>query len=286
MFFNLRANFIALGMLLLMATGMAQAALVAIPDLKNRVTDLTQTFSPDQQAQLEQKLAVFEQKKGSQIVVLMVPSTEPEDIAQFAIRVAEKWQIGRKKIDDGLLLIVAKQDRKLRIEVGYGLEGAMPDLTAKRVISEIISPQFKQGDYFGGLNAGLDQLIGLVDGEALPLPATANTSAKGLFELLPLIFIGALAGGMILRGMFGTFFGSLLNGGAIAAIVWFFGAALLTALLVAVFGFIFTLAMGGRGLGGYGGMPMGGGGWSGGGSTNWGGGAGGGFGGGGASGDW
>ena len=155
MFFNLRANFIALGMLLLMATGMAQAALVAIPDLKNRVTDLTQTFSPDQQAQLEQKLAVFEQKKGSQIVVLMVPSTEPEDIAQFAIRVAEKWQIGRKKIDDGLLLIVAKQDRKLRIEVGYGLEGAMPDLTAKRVISEIISPQFKQGDYFGGLNAGL-----------------------------------------------------------------------------------------------------------------------------------
>ena len=155
MFFNLRANFIALGMLLLFATSMAHAAPVAIPELKNRVTDLTQTLSVDQQSQLEQKLAVFEQKKGSQIVVLMVPSTEPEDIAQFAIRVAEKWQIGRKKIDDGLLLIVAKQDRKLRIEVGYGLEGAIPDLTAKRVISEIISPQFKQGDYFGGLNAGL-----------------------------------------------------------------------------------------------------------------------------------
>ena len=290
MFFNLRASFIALCMLLLMATGMAQAALVAIPDLKNRVTDLTQTFSPDQQAQLEQKLAVFEQKKGSQIAVLILPTTQPEDIAQYAIRVAEKWKLGREKPDDGLLIVVAKEDRKLRIDVGYGLEGAIPDLIAKRVISEIISPQFKQGDYFGGLNAGLDKLIGLADGEILPPPATADTSANnsasGLFELLPLIFIGALVGGMILRGMFGTFFGSFLNGGAIAAIVWFFGAAVLTALLVAVIAFIFTLAMGGRGLGGYGGMPMGGGGWSGGGSNSWGGGAGGGFGGGGASGDW
>ena len=271
-------------MLLLFATSMAHAALVAIPELKNRVTDLTQTLSADQQAQLEQKLAAFEQKKGSQIVVLMLPSTEPEDIAQYAIRVAEQWKIGRKEIDDGLLLIVAKQDRKLRIEVGYGLEGAIPDLTAKRVISEIISPKFKQGDYFGGLNAGLDQLIGLVEGEALPPPARPNTSANGLFELLPLIFIGALVGGMILRGMFGTFFGSLLNGGAIATLVWFFGAALFTALLVAVIGFIFTLAMGGRGIGG---IPMGGGGWSSGGNSNsWGGGLGGGFGGGGASGDW
>ena len=271
-------------MLLLFATSMAHASLVAIPELKNRVTDLTQTLSADQLAQLEQKLAAFEQKKGSQIAVLMLPSTEPEDIAQYAIRVAEQWKIGRKEIDDGLLLIVAKQDRKLRIEVGYGLEGAIPDLTAKRVISEIISPKFKQSDYFGGLNAGLDQLISLVEGEALPPPARANTSANGLFELLPLIFIGALVGGTILRGMFGTFFGSLLNGGAIATLVWLFGAALFTALLVAVIGFIFTLAMGGRGIGG---IPMGGGGWSSGGNSNsWGGGAGGGFGGGGASGDW
>ena len=276
-------------MLLLFATCTAHAALVAIPELKTRITDLTQTLSADQQAQLEQKLAAFEQKKGSQIAVLIVPTAEPEDIAQYAIRVAEQWKIGRKKIDEGLLLVVAKQDRKLRIEVGYGLEGAIPDLTAKRVISEIISPKFKQGDYFGGLDAGLDRLIGLADGEMLPPPTSANTSANGLFELLPLIFIGALVGGMLLRGMFGTFFGSLLNGGAIAALVWFFGAALFTALLVSVSGFIFTLAMGGRGLSGYGGMPTGGygGGWSGGGNSNsWGGGAGGGFGGGGASGDW
>ena len=289
MFYNLKANLKALCMLLLFATCTAHAALVAIPELKTRITDLTQTLSADQQAQLEQKLAAFEQKKGSQIAVLIVPTAEPEDIAQYAIRVAEQWKIGRKKIDDGLLLVVAKQDRKLRIEVGYGLEGAIPDLTAKRVISEIISPKFKQGDYFGGLDAGLDLLIGLADGEMLPPPTSANTSANGLFELLPLIFIGALVGGMLLRGMFGTFFGSLLNGGAIAALVWFFGAALFTSLLVSVIGFIFTLAMGGRGLGGYGGMPTGGygGGWSGGGNSNsWGGGAGGGFGGGGASGDW
>ena len=266
--------------MLLLVSSMAQAELVAIPELTTRVTDLTQTLSPQQKEQLEAKLAAFELRKGSQIVVLILPSTQPEDIAQYAIRVADQWKIGRKKIDDGLLLIVAKQDRKLRIEVGYGLEGAIPDLTAKRVINEVISPKFKQGDYFAGLDAGLDRLIGLVEGEALPPPINNGTSTKGLFELLPLIFIGALVGGMLLRGMFGTFFGSLLNGGAIAALVWFFGAALFTALLVAVIAFIFTLAMGGRGFSGLGGVPMGGG------SNSWGGGAGGGFGGGGASGDW
>ena len=287
MFFKLKASLYALCVMLLLATNMAHAELVAIPNLKTRVTDLTQTLSAEQQGHLEAKLAAFEQKKGSQIAVFILPSTQPEDIAQYAIRVAEQWKIGREKVDDGLIVLIAKDDRKIRIEVGYGLEGAIPDLTAKRVINEIISPKFKQGDYFGGLDAGLDKLIGLVNAEPLPAPGSAAASGKDLFELLPLFFIGAFVGGMILRGMFGTFFGSTLNGGLIGALVWIFGAALGTVALVAIFAFIFTLAMGGRGINGYGGMPMGGGGWSGGGNSNsWGGGGGGDFGGGGASGDW
>ena len=270
-------------MMLLVASGIARADLVAVPELKSRVTDLTQTLSPEQQTQLEAKLAAFEQKKGSEIAVLIVPSTQPEDIAQYSIRVVEKWKVGREKVDDGLLILVAKDDRKLRIEVGYGLEGAIPDLTAKRVISEIISPRFKQGDYFGGLDAGVDALIALVDGEPLPAPArTVNNSGK-LENLLPILLFGGLISGMFLRSIFGTFGGSALNGGLVGGAVWLLGIALGAAVIFASLAFFFTMMMGGRGLGG---IPIGmGGGGFGGGSSNWGGG-GGGFGGGGASGDW
>jgi uncharacterized protein len=275
-FFKLKASLYALCVMLLLASNIAHAELVAIPELKSRITDLTQTLSAEQQAQLDAKLAAFEQQKGSQIAVLILPSTQPEDIAQYSIRVVEKWKIGREKVDDGVLILVAKDDRKIRIEVGYGLEGAIPDLIAKRVINEIISPQFKQGNFYGGLDAGVDKLIGLINGEPLPAPEE---------NLLPILLFGGLISGLVLRSILGTFAGSFVNGGLLGAVVWLLGLAFGAAIILAIVAFLFTLMMGGRGIGGYGGVPMGGGGWSGGGSSSWGGGDGD-FGGGGASGDW
>jgi len=226
--------------------------------------------------------------------VLIVPTTEPEAIEQYSIRVADAWKIGREKEDDGVIVVIAKNDRKMRIEVGYGLEGAIPDAYAKRIISEQMGPKFKRGDFYGGLNAATDQIAGLIEGEDLPPPQILHTDGKGLFELLPLIMFVAIITGTILRSMFGTFIGSALNGGLVGGLVLLFGAVLLTAGLVAVVAFIFTLMMGGRGLNGYGNYPghhrgggfgnggFGGGGFGGGGF----GGMGGGFGGGGASGSW
>lgn len=288
---GLKAGAYALCAMLLFASCFAQADFVVVPELKSHVTDLTQTLSQSQQAQLEQKLAAFETKKGSQIAVLIVPSTEPEDIAQYSIRVVEKWKIGRKKVDDGLLVLVAKDDHKMRIEVGYGLEGAIPDLTAKRVISEVISPKFKQGDFFGGLDSGVDRLIGLVDGEPLPAPGTPEFSGMGIMNMLPMLLFGALITGMFLRSMFGTFLGSAFNGGLVGGVVWLFGLALGGAALLAVVAFFFTMMMGGRGINGYAGRSGGlgggfGGGGFGGGSGGGFSGGGGGFGGGGASGGW
>ena len=272
---------------LLLISQLAFAELVAIPELSTRVTDLTQTLSANEQAQLEQKLAAFEAKKGSQIAVLVVPTTQPEDIAQYALRVVEKWKIGREKTDDGLLVLIAKDDRKMRIEVGYGLEGAVPDLYAKRIISEVIGPKFKQGDFYGGLDAGVDKLIGLVDGEALPAPGSAKFNGLGVMDILPMLLFGGLISGLILRGMFGTFFGSALNGGLLGGAVALLGVALGGAAIFGVIAFFITMMLGGRGMNGYGGgIPMGGSGWSGGGSSSSWGGGGGDFGGGGASGDW
>jgi uncharacterized protein len=282
-----KATLYALGLMLLLASSFAFAELVAIPELSTRVTDLTQTLSQAEQAQLEQKLAAFEAKKGSQIALLIVPTTQPEDIAQYAIRVVEKWKIGREKSDDGVLLLIAKDDRKLRIEVGYGLEGAIPDLYAKRIISEVISPKFKQGDFYGGIDSGLDKIIGLVDGEALPAPGTPEFNGMGVMDILPILLFGGLITGLILRSIFGTFFGSALNGGLMGGFVALLGVALGGAAIFGVIAFFITMMLGGRGMNGYGGsVPMGGGGWSGGGSSSSWGGGGGGFGGGGASGDW
>ena len=286
---SLKVNAFLLCSILFLVSSFAQAALVAIPELKTRVTDLTQTLSQPQQAALEAKLAAFEQKKGSQIALLIVPTTQPEDIAQYSIRVTDAWKLGREKVDDGLLILIATEDRKMRIEVGYGLEGPIPDLTAKRVINEVISPKFKQGDFYGGLDSGVDSLIGLVDGEPLPEPASPAFSGMGIQNMLPLLLFGGLISGLFLRSMFGTFPGSALNGGLVGGAVWLLGAALGGAAIFAFVAFIFTMMMGGgRSGSGYGGIPMGGGGWGGGssGGSSWGGGGGGGFGGGGASGDW
>ena len=150
---------------------------VAVPALKSRVTDLTGTLAANETAQLEQRLAAFEARKGSQIAVLIVPTTQPETIEQYSIRVAEAWKLGRKGIDDGALLLIAKQDRTVRIEVGYGLEGVLPDALAKRIVDEVIVPEFKQGNFAGGIDAGIEQMMSVVEGEPLPPQARRGERA-------------------------------------------------------------------------------------------------------------
>ncbi|HTE13453.1 MAG TPA: YgcG family protein, partial [Burkholderiales bacterium] len=189
---------------------------IAVPLLKTRVTDLTATLSADQAAALEAKLAAFEQRKGSQLAVLLVPTTQPETVEQYAIRVAEQWKLGRKGVDDGALLLIAKNDRKLRIEVGRGLEGVLPDAYGKRIISDDIAPAFKQGDFNGGINAGVDRMIKLVDGEPLPPPRPVNRGASAQFDAGNALMWGGLLVlflGGIFRRIFGRFLGSMVTGG-------------------------------------------------------------------------
>src|SRR5450759_429101 len=261
------------------------AAQVAVPPLTGHVTDQTGTLNPEQSAVLEQTLQAFEARKGSQLAVLIVPAVGPETIEQYALRVAEQWKLGRKKIDDGAILVVAKSDRALRIEVGYGLEGALNDATSKRIISEIITPRFKQGDFFGGITAGVDQIIRIIDGE--PLPEPKGKPAGGFADIqqyVPVIFILALVVGGMLRAVLGRFPGALVTGGAVAVVAWLFAGAVSIALVAGVIALLFTLlggGMGGLGVGGHRG-GFGTGGFGGGGF----GGGGGGFGGGGASGRW
>lgn len=267
---------------LLLCSGMAAAASeVAVPQFQAYVTDLAGLLQPPQRAALEQKLVAFARERGSEVALLIVPTTQPETIEQYAIRVAEAWKPGRAQQDDGLLLVVARDDRAFRIEVGYGLEGAIPDAIAKRVIEETILPRFRQNDYYGGLDAGIEQLFGLIRGEALPPPPQQAASAQDpLGALAPLLF-GALVVGQFLRRALGPLLGGLVVGGGLFGLGWLVSGALGLALLLGVGGFVLTLfglAMGGGGFGHGRGGGFGGGGFGGGG--------GGGFGGGGASGRW
>ncbi len=275
---RLAATRFAFGFLLTLLAVSAWA-LVAVPELSRRVTDLTTSLSADQVASLETSLAVFESRQGSQIAVLLVPTTEGEDIAQFGIRVAEQWKIGRQKIDDGVILIIAKEDRKLRLEVGYGLEGAIPDAIAKRVIAETITPHFKAGDYYGGIEAGVQQLMRLIEGESLPPPASGQ--GDGDDAIFGFLVMGGIVGGWLLSILMGR----PAAGGVAALGSGVAGAFLLglspLLLFIAVFVFV-AVASGFRNSGGWSSGGRGGG-FGGGGS--WGGG-GGGFGGGGASGSW
>jgi uncharacterized protein len=275
------------------------AAQQPVPRLTGRVVDLTSTLTASERGALDQKLAALEQRKGSQVAVLMVQSTQPEAIEQFSLRVAEAWQIGRGKTDDGIVVVVAKDDRRMRIEVGYGLEGAVPDALAKRIIAEQITPHFRDGDYAGGLNAGVDALAKLIDGEALPPPAAQpardggdrDNGGKGFESSFGLLFILAAFVAPLLRRIFGALFGGVLIGGVAAFIVWLVTGVLLLAVGLGFVAFMLTAAgvVGGPGRwssgGGYwggrggfgGGFGGGGGGFSGGGGR---------FGGGGASGGW
>ena len=274
----------------LLALGLAWAQ-VAVPPLTARVTDLTSTLTREQQAGLERMLQEFEARKGTQLAVLLVKTTAPEAIEQYALRVAEQWKVGRKKVDDGAILVVAKDDRALRIEVGYGLEGVLNDATASRIIREIIVPRFREGDFYGGINAGLDRMIRLIDGEPLPEPARTSAPAAqgGWMQLLPVLLVVALIGGAILRAMLGRFLGATATGGAVGLLAWVLAGAVGIALIAGVLAFIFTLGGGGAMGRRYGGFPgIGGGGFGRGGGFGGGGfrGGGGGFGGGGASGRW
>jgi uncharacterized protein len=275
-----------LWLLCTVAFGAAAQDLVPVPPLQGRVTDLTGTLTAPQSAALEQSLRAFEDRKGTQIALLIVPTTRPEAVEQFALRVVEQWKIGRRKVDDGALLLVAKDDRTVRLEVGYGIEGALNDLTARRIIAEVVTPRFRQGDYYGGIAAGVDQMVRVLDGEALPAPARRGTPSDdgGFGQTWPVLFIVALVLGGIVRRAIGRLPGALAVGGVLGVVAWFAIGTLAVAASAGLIGFIVTLL--GIGMGGHGGMyghgGHRGGGFGGGGFR----GGGGGFGGGGATGRW
>jgi uncharacterized protein len=269
---------------------------VAVPPLTGRVTDLTGTLSGGAVARIEAKLADFEAKKGAQIAVLIVPTTAPEDIEQYGIRVEDAWKLGRKKVDDGAYLIVAKNDRRVRIEVSYGLEGALSDAVSNRIIDETITPHFKTGDFDGGVEAGVDQMISVVNGEPLPPPDQKWEHRGGLGNWLPILLVVVFVAGGVLRAIFGRLLGSVATGGLVGGIAWLLSHLLPIGLGAGIVGFLFALLAGsssggwsaGRGWGGGFGGGFGGGGFGGGGGGGGGGfsGGGGGGGGGGASGSW
>ena len=279
---------VVLAALLLLALPWA-AADVPVPPLKARITDLTGTLAAGQRAALEQKLADLEARKGSQIAVLVVESTRPETVEQYAVRVFERWKLGRKGVDDGVLLLVAKNDRQLHIEVGYGLEGAIPDAIAKRVIDEDIVPLFKQGNFYGGISAGTDRIIKLIEGESMPPPE--RTAAPGSGWSTETLFIGFIILAMasqLLHSLLGRFLGAGVAGVA-AGIVGYVLAGLAAAAIIGLIAFVISLFIGatgrqGRGWSSGGNWSSGGGSWSsGGGGFSGGGGS---SGGGGASGGW
>jgi uncharacterized protein len=252
------------------------------------VVDLNGALTAEQDRELEASLEAFETRKGSQIAVLITGTTFPEPIESFAIRVAETWKIGRKGMDDGIIVVIAKSDQSMRIEVGYGLEGAVPDAVAKRLIEEEFIPKFREGDFYGGLRAGLDRLMRIIDGEPLPAP-TQETGRGGdmrSIEAYFVLFIAiAIAVGGWLRALFGRLPAATLVGLGTGLLAWLVVAPMIVALLVGIVAFIFTLAGGGHRGGWGGGMGSGGFGRGGPGGGGFGGG-GGGFGGGGASGRW
>ena len=295
----IRAALLAVGLLAATALSPALAqALQPVPKLEARVTDLTGTLTAGEQSDIEQQLAAFEARKGAQIAVLVVDTTQPEEIEQYSIRVVDAWKLGRSKVDDGVLLLVAMKDRTLRIEVGRGLEGVLTDATANRIKDETITPLFRQGQYYNGISAGLAQIIKVVDGEALPPPDTdwKKGVAGDLGHLLPVLFFGFIVASSILRAIFGRVGGAAATGGLLGLIAWAISQLIAAGLGVAVVAFLLSLVFGmrgtgwnsggrggfGGGFGGLGGGGFGGGGFGGGGF----GGGGGGFSGGGASGKW
>ena len=260
------------------------ASEVALPTLTERVTDLTGTLSADDKASLTASLTALEKDKGAQVAIVMLPTTQPEAIEQFSIRLADAWKIGRKGVDDGVIIIVAKNDRKMRVEVGYGLEGAIPDAIAKRIVAEQMGPRFREGDFAGGLKAAVATLDKVIRGEPLPAPVvkTAESGTDPGDALTFLLIVFFMAG--VIRSMFGLL-GSLAVSGVAGWLAWTVFASLGLAGGAALVAFVLSfirLGRGGWSSGGRGGFGGGFGGSGGGGFS----GGGGGFGGGGASGNW
>jgi uncharacterized protein len=296
---GLLALFVLVGGVSAQAWEAGTDGLVPIPPLSAHVTDITQTLSAAERQALEAKLADWEARTGGQFAVLLVPSTQPEPIEAYAIRVADAWKIGRKGSDDGVLFVVAKNDRKMRLEVGYGFEGVLTDATSKRIIAETVAPKFREGAFGAGIDAGVDRVISvLAEGKPLPAAKPRGGSSRGIgFDpglLFVLLFIVVPLVGGVLKKIMGRFAGSTVGSGLVGAAAWLFAGSIVIGVLAAIVAFIVIifsgagtgLLSGGRrgggvwippGGGGWGGGSSGGGGWSGGG---------GGFGGGGASGDW
>ncbi len=294
-----RLPFLCLALLLFAAgPGLAQAQDAAVPKLSRHLTDLTGTLTPQQVDQLDAQLVALEKRKGAQLVVLMVGTTQPDDLEGYSLAVAEANKVGRKGTDDGVLLIVAKNDRRVRIEVGYGLEGAIPDAATARIIREYIAPKFRANDYFGGINDAVGALTSLIDGEALPPPVENDRREHRGLDFGHVLLIGVFAA-FFLRGIFGrtsvfvrTPLGALITGGLLWLLAATFGAAILGAIVGGVLMMLPAGAgrsIGGGGWGGFGGWGggggFGGGGFGGGGGGGFSGG-GGSFGGGGSSGSW
>jgi uncharacterized protein len=283
---------------LALAAGVLAQDVLPVPALSGRVIDQTGTLSAADVQALTAQLAAIETERGTQIVVLMVPSTQPEDIAAYAQRVADSWKIGRREVGDGVLVVVAKNDRRVRIEVAKALEGAIPDLAASRIIGETITPAFKAGDFTGGLRAGIARLDSRIAGEELPAPGAsrARGAATGFDwqDLAIFLFVGAPIAGAVLTAVLGRKLGALATGGAVGAVGWWLTASLLVGGIAAVVALVLVgvMGVGSRGGAGRRGGPViwggHGGGWGGGrgGGGGFGSGGGGDFGGGGASGSW
>lgn len=295
-------------LLAFLAASVHAQEVLPVPVLTARVIDQTATLADVERQALEAKLAGFESQAGAQIVVLMVPTTAPEDIASFAQRVGETWKIGRRGVGDGLLIVVAKNDRRVWIAPAKTLEGAVPDLAARQIVQNTISPAFKRGDFAGGLSAGVDQVMARIQGEGLAAPARSAPaggllSKLGVEELLIFFFVAIPIVSSVLTGIFGRRFGSLLTSGAAGGLGWLvtgsvplaIAAGVVALVVVGVFGIGSALkrvgsssrgrsgpVIWGGGTGGFGGGGWGGGGGGGGFSS----GGGGDFGGGGAGGDW
>lgn len=262
---------------------------VQVPPLAARVMDFTGTLTSEHRGALENKLAQLERAKGSQIALLIVPTTQPETIEQYGIRVADAWKLGRKGVDDGAILIVAKEDRVMRIEVGRGLEGALNDAICKRIISETITPFFKDGQFYAGLDAGLSQMIAVVNGEPLPELTQMPRPHREWDGMLGFVFFGMFFAAPLLRMLLGRTLGATAMGVLAAVIAYVISSLLVAAIVAGISGFLFGLIGGigprrwsSGGIGWGGGFPGGFGTGGGGGFT----GGGGGFGGGGASGRW
>lgn len=285
-------------LLALAALAASAADTIPVPKLSGRVVDLSGTLDASQQQAIAAKLAAFEQAKGSQVAVLLVPTIGTETIEEFATRVTDEWKLGRAGVDDGVLFVVAKQERRMRIQTGRGVQGVLTDALSRRIIAERVSPRFRAGDFAGGIHDGVDAILKAIEGESLPAPAQSAPRAKSssgasIESFFWMAFVVVPVAGAILRSLLGRFVGASLTSGVTGLAAWFIFGSLALGAIAAVVAFVAVLFMGTNALsarrgGGWtsGGSWGGGGGWSSGGGGGGFSGGGGGFDGGGASGGW